>query len=109
MTGFIQRDEEGWTVNPYTKRPMQKTSTYTITHYLKCQSTHDLYVPTCMVGSASTRSRAYQRWYNYKTDEAVNDSVLYLASIVAVSIATDSLWATASTSMGATAASLITT
>lgn len=78
MTGFIQRDEEGWTVNPYTKRPMQKTSTYTITHYLKCQSTHDLYVPTCMVGSASTRSRAYQRWYNYKTDEAVNDSVLYL-------------------------------
>lgn len=78
MTGFIQRDEEGWTINPYTKRPMQKTSTYTITHYLKCQSTHDLYVPTCMVGSASTRSRAYQRWYNYKTDEAVNDSVLYL-------------------------------
>ena len=78
MTGFIQRDEEGWTVNPYTKRPMQKTSTYTITHYLKCQSTHDLYVPTCMVGSASTRSRAYQRWYNYKTDEAVSDSVLYL-------------------------------
>lgn len=78
MTGFIQRDEEGWTVNPYTKRPMQKTSTYTITHYLKCQSTHDLYIPTCMVGSASTRSRAYQRWYNYKTDEAVSDSVLYL-------------------------------
>lgn len=78
MTGFIQRDEEGWTVNPYTKRPMQKTSTYTITHYLKCQSTHDLYVPTYMVGSASTRSRAYQRWYNYKTDEAVSDSVLYL-------------------------------
>lgn len=78
MTGFIQRDEEGWTVNPYTKRLMQKTSTYTITHYLKCQSTHDLYVPTCMVGSASTRSRAYQRWYNYKTDEAVSDSVLYL-------------------------------
>lgn len=78
MTGFIQRDEEGWTINPYTKRPMQKTSTYTITHYLKCQSTHDLYVPTCMVGSASTRSRAYQRWYNYKTDEAVSDSVLYL-------------------------------
>lgn len=78
MTDFIQRDEEGWTINPYTKRPMQKTSTYTITHYLKCQSTHDLYVPTCMVGSASTRSRAYQRWYNYKTDEAVNDSVLYL-------------------------------
>lgn len=78
MTGSIQRDEEGWTVNPYTKRLMQKTSTYTITHYLKCQSTHDLYVPTCMVGSASTRSRAYQRWYNYKTDEAVSDSVLYL-------------------------------
>lgn len=78
MTGFIQRDEEGWTVNPYTKRPMQKTSTYTITHYLKCQSTHDLYVPTCMINSAVTRSRAYQRWYNYKTDEAVSDSVLYL-------------------------------
>lgn len=78
MTGFIQRDEEGWTVNPYTKRPMQKTSTYTITHYLKCQSTHDLYVPTCMINSAATRSRAYQRWYNYKTDEAVSDSVLYL-------------------------------
>lgn len=78
MTGFIQRDEEGWTVNPYTKRLMQKTSTYTITHYLKCQSTQDLYVPTCMIGSTKTRSRAYQRWYNYKTDEAVNDSVLYL-------------------------------
>ena len=78
MTGFIQRDEEGWTVNPYTHRLMQKTSTYTITHYLKCQSTHDLYVPTCMIGSAATRSRAYQRWYNYKTDEAVSDSVLYL-------------------------------
>lgn len=78
MTGFIQRDEEGWTINPYTKRPMQKTSTYTITHYLKCQSTHDLYVPTCMINSAATRSRAYQRWYNYKTDEAVSDSVLYL-------------------------------
>ena len=78
MTGFIQHDETGWTINPYTKRPMQKTSTYTITHYLKCQSTQDLYVPTCMIGSASTRSRAYQRWYNYKTDEAVNDSVLYL-------------------------------
>ncbi len=78
MTSFIQRDEEGWTVNPYTKRLMQKTSTYTITHYLKCQSTHDLYVPTCMIGSAATRSRAYQRWYNYKTDEAVSDSVLYL-------------------------------
>ena len=31
-----------------------------------------------MVGSASTRSRAYQRWYNYKTDEAVDDSVVYL-------------------------------
>ncbi len=80
MTGFIQRDEEGWTINPYTKRPMQKTSTYTITHYLKCQSTHDLYVPTCMVGNKTglTHSRAYQRWYNYKTDEAVSDSVLYL-------------------------------
>lgn len=78
MTGFIQRDEEGWTINPYTKRLMQKTSTYTITHYLKCQSTHDLYVPTCMVGLDPTRSRAYQRWYNYKTDEAVSDSVLYL-------------------------------
>lgn len=80
MTGFIQRDEEGWTINPYTKRPMQKTSTYTITHYLKCQSTHDLYVPTCMVTNETglTHSRAYQRWYNYKTDEAVNDSVLYL-------------------------------
>lgn len=80
MTGFIQRDEEGWTINPYTKRPMQKTSTYTITHYLKCQSTHDLYVPTCMVKNETglTHSRAYQRWYNYKTDEAVNDSVLYL-------------------------------
>ena len=77
MTGSIQRDEEGWTVNPYTKRLMQKTSTYTITHYLKCQSTHDLYVPTCMVNT-KTRSRAYQRWYNYKTDEAVSDSVLYL-------------------------------
>lgn len=80
MTGFIQRDEEGWTINPYTKRPMQKTSTYTITHYLKCQSTHDLYVPTCMVKNETglTHSRAYQRWYNYKTDEAVSDSVLYL-------------------------------
>ena len=78
MTGSIQRDEEGWTINPYTKRLMQKTSTYTITHYLKCQSTHDLYVPTCMVGLDPTRSRAYQRWYNYKTDEAVSDSVLYL-------------------------------
>lgn len=80
MTGFIQRDEEGWTINPYTKCPMQKTSTYTITHYLKCQSTHDLYVPTCMVKNETglTHSRAYQRWYNYKTDEAVNDSVLYL-------------------------------
>lgn len=80
MTGFIQRDEEGWTINPYTKHPMQKTSTYTITHYLKCQSTHDLYVPTCMVKNETglTHSRAYQRWYNYKTDEAVNDSVLYL-------------------------------
>lgn len=77
MTGSIQRDEEGWTINPYTKRLMQKTSTYTITHYLKCQSTHDLYVPTCMVNT-KTRSRAYQRWYNYKTDEAVSDSVLYL-------------------------------
>lgn len=77
MTGSIQRDEEGWTINPYTKRPMQKTSTYTITHYLKCQSTHDLYVPTRMVNT-KTRSRAYQRWYNYKTDEAVSDSVLYL-------------------------------
>lgn len=78
MTGFIQRDEEGWTLNPYTKHLMQKTSTYTITHYLKCQSTRDIYIPTCMVGSASTRSRAYQRWYNYKTDEAVDDSVVYL-------------------------------
>ena len=78
MTGFIQRDEEGWTLNPYTKKWMQKTSTYTITHYLKCQSTRDIYIPTCMVGSASTRSRAYQRWYNYKTDEAVDDSVVYL-------------------------------
>ena len=78
MTGFIQRDEEGWTLNPYTKHLMQKTSTYTITHYLKCQSTHDLYIPTCMIGSASSRSRAYQRWYNYKTDEAVDDSVVYL-------------------------------
>lgn len=78
MTGFIQRDEEGWTVNPYTHRLMQKTSTYTITHYLKCQSTHDLYVPTCMIGSAATRSRAYQRWYNYKTDEAVEDTLVYL-------------------------------
>lgn len=31
-----------------------------------------------MVGSAATRSRAFQRWYNYKTDEAVSDSVLNL-------------------------------
>lgn len=57
---------------------MQKTSTYTITHYLKAESTRKLYVPTCMVGSAATRSRAFQRWYNYKTDEAVSDSVLNL-------------------------------
>lgn len=78
MTGFIQRDESGWTKNPYTGKMMQKTSTYTITHYLKAESTRDLYVPTCMVGSAATRSRAFQRWYNYKTDEAVSDSVLNL-------------------------------
>lgn len=78
MTGFIQRDESGWTKNPYTGKMMQKTSTYTITHYLKAESTRDLYVPTCMVGSANTRSRAFQRWYNYKTDEAVSDSVLNL-------------------------------
>lgn len=78
MTGFIQRDESGWTKNPYTGKMMQKTSTYTITHYLKAESTRVLYVPTCMVGSAATRSRAFQRWYNYKTDEAVSDSVLNL-------------------------------
>lgn len=78
MTGFIQRDESGWTKNPYTGKMMQKTSTYTITHYLKAESTRMLYVPTCMVGSANTRSRAFQRWYNYKTDEAVSDSVLNL-------------------------------
>lgn len=78
MTGFIQRDESGWTKNPYTGKMMQKTSTYTITHYLKAESTRVLYVPTCMVGSANTRSRAFQRWYNYKTDEAVSDSVLNL-------------------------------
>lgn len=78
MTGFIQRDESGWTKNPYTGKMMQKTSTYTITHYLKAESTRELYVPTCMVGSAATRSRAFQRWYNYKTDEAVSDSVLNL-------------------------------
>lgn len=78
MTGFIQRDESGWTKNPYTGKMMQKTSTYTITHYLKAESTRKLYVPTCMVGSAATRSRAFQRWYNYKTDEAVSDSVLNL-------------------------------
>lgn len=78
MTGFIQRDESGWTENPYTGKMMQKTSTYTVTHYLKAESTRELYVPTCMVGSAATRSRAFQRWYNYKTDEAVSDSVLNL-------------------------------
>lgn len=78
MTGFIQRDESGWTKNPYTGKMMQKTSTYTVTHYLKAESTRELYVPTCMVGSAATRSRAFQRWYNYKTDEAVSDSVLNL-------------------------------
>lgn len=78
MTVFIQRDESGWTKNPYTGKMMQKTSTYTVTHYLKAESTRDLYVPTCMVGSAATRSRAFQRWYNYKTDEAVSDSVLNL-------------------------------
>lgn len=78
MTGSIQRDESGWTKNPYTGKMMQKTSTYTITHYLKAESTRKLYVPTCMVGSAATRSRAFQRWYNYKTDEAVSDSVLNL-------------------------------
>lgn len=78
MTGFIQHDESGWTKNPYTGKMMQKTSTYTITHYLKAESTRKLYVPTCMVGSANTRSRAFQRWYNYKTDEAVSDSVLNL-------------------------------
>lgn len=78
MTGFIQRDESGWTKNPYTGKMMQKTSTYTITHYLKAESTRVLYVPTCMVGSVNTRSRAFQRWYNYKTDEAVSDSVLNL-------------------------------
>lgn len=78
MTGFIQRDESGWTKNPYTGKLMQKTSTYTITHYLKAESTRVLYVPTCMVVSAATRSRAFQRWYNYKTDEAVSDSVLNL-------------------------------
>lgn len=78
MTGFIQRDESGWTKNPYTGKMMQKTSTYTVTHYLKAESTRVLYVPTCMVGSANTRSRAFQRWYNYKTDEAVSDSVLNL-------------------------------
>ena len=58
MTGFIQRDESGWTKNPYTGKMMQKTSTYTVTHYLKAESTRMLYVPTCMVGSANTRSRA---------------------------------------------------
>lgn len=78
MTGFIQRDESGWTKNPYTGKMMQKTSTYTVTHYLKAESTRELYVPTCMVESAATRSRAFQRWYNYKTDEAVSDSVLNL-------------------------------
>lgn len=78
MTGFIQRDESGWTKNPYTGKLMQKTSTYTVTHYLKAESTRNLYVPTCMVGSSNTRSRAFQRWYNYKTDEAVSDSVLNL-------------------------------
>lgn len=78
MTGFIQRDESGWTKNPYTGKMMQKTSTYYVTHYLKAESTRQLYVPTCMVGSAATRSRAFQRWYNYKTDEAVSDSVLNL-------------------------------
>lgn len=78
MTGFIQRDESGWTKNPYTGKLMQKTSTYTVTHYLKAESTRKLYVPTCMLGSTATRSRAFQRWYNYKTDEAVSDSVLNL-------------------------------
>lgn len=78
MTGFIQRDESGWTKNPYTGKLMQKTSTYTVIHYLKAESTRELYVPTCMVGSSNTRSRAFQRWYNYKTDEAVSDSVLNL-------------------------------
>lgn len=78
MTGFIQRDESGWTKNPYTGKMMQKTSTYTVIHYLKAESTRQLFVPTCMVGSAATRSRAFQRWYNYKTDEAVSDSVLNL-------------------------------
>lgn len=78
MTGFIQRDESGWTKNPYTGKMMQKTSTYYVTHYLKAESTRQLFVPTCMVGSAATRSRAFQRWYNYKTDEAVSDSVLNL-------------------------------
>lgn len=80
MTGFIQRDESGWTKNPYTGKMMQKTSTYTVIHYLKAESTRELYVPTCMVGSAATRSRAFQRWYNYKTDEAVSDSVLNLSN-----------------------------
>ena len=80
MTGFIQRDESGWTKNPYTGKMMQKTSTYTVTHYLKAESTRVLYVPTCMVTNtySPTRSRAFQRWYNYKTDEAVSDSVLNL-------------------------------
>ena len=80
MTGFIQRDESGWTKNPYTGKMMQKTSTYTVIHYLKAESTRELYVPTCMVtnDNCPTLSRAFQRWYNYKTDEAVSDSVLNL-------------------------------
>lgn len=73
ITGFLPQEEDyGWTENEYTGKKMQATSTFRITHYMKQGTARNLLLPTIM-GANETRLRAYQRWYDYRTDERIPD------------------------------------
>lgn len=88
MTGFVTKDNtSGYTTNPYTGDQIQETNTFTVDMYIKDGTYRYLYMPSMMRvapengGAASvgaTSVRAYQRFYNYETEERIDPHLLIL-------------------------------
>lgn len=88
MTGFITKNNtDGYPTNPYTGDRIQNINTFTVDMYIKDGTYRYLYLPSMMrvapengssasVGASTVR--AYQRFYNYETEERIDSHRLIL-------------------------------
>lgn len=79
--GFVLADEDksyGWTSNSYTGSKLQNTNTFRVTRYIKPGDTRKFIVPNAsVVSSGGTREKAYQRWFDYRTDGPIDSTYVF--------------------------------